>query len=344
MADADGTRPRHAVLTVSEVVQETASAISLKFDRPSCGDFRYQPGQFLTFRIPGDDRGSVARCYSLSSSPATDDHLKVTIKRIAGGYGSNWFADNAVVGSEFEVLPPAGVFTPKSYDNDLLAFAGGSGITPIMSIVKSVLTEGKAGITVVYANRDDRDVIFARELDELCRAHCGRLTVIHWLDSLQGLPTPELLTRLVSPLTYTDVFVCGPAPFMAAVRNTLTGLNFDQNRLHTEVFTSLSNDPFATNLSPESAGAATAHVEIDGLTHVLDWPRNRSLVDTLVDAGIEVPYACREGECGACVCTVTDGQVTMNRVDILEADDVAGGLALGCQARPASDEVSVTFD
>ena len=349
MSDADDALASRAALTVTEVVNETDTAVSLVFARPAGKEFGYRPGQFLTFRIPSEQCGAVARCYSLSSSPSTDDYLKVTVKRTPGGYGSNWICDNVTAGSALEVLPPAGTFTPRSYDHDLLAFAGGSGITPIMSIVKSMLAEGRANVVVVYANRDDRDVIFARELDELCRGYPHRLTVIHWLDSLQGLPTPDLLGSLTSWFTYSDVFLCGPAPFMSAVRDALTALDFDRRHLHAEVFTSLSSDPFAATDSlpgeqTGAEGAATAHVEIDGQTHSVSWPRKRTLVETLLDAGIDVPYACREGECGACACTVTDGQVTMERSDILDAADIARGLALGCQARPVTDEVTVTFE
>ncbi|MGY2063304.1 FAD-binding oxidoreductase, partial [Nocardia gipuzkoensis] len=160
---------RSAVLRVAAVIAETADACSLVFDVPEelRERFTYQPGQFLTLRIPSDRTGSVARCYSLASSPHTDDQPKVTVKRTAEGYASNWVCDNVKAGDELEVLPPSGVFTPKDLDEDLLLFAAGSGITPVMSILKSALARGGGRVVLVYANRDHDSVIFAAELREL---------------------------------------------------------------------------------------------------------------------------------------------------------------------------------
>ncbi len=133
--------------------------------------FAYRPGQFLTLRIPSDRTGSVARCYSLASSPFTDDAPKVTVKRTSDGYGSNWLCDNIAAGQTLEVLPPAGVFTPKSLDHDFLLFGAGSGITPVISILKSALTQGGGTVVLVYANRDEKSVIFAEELRALAEKY-----------------------------------------------------------------------------------------------------------------------------------------------------------------------------
>ncbi len=341
--------PGYAVLTVTDVVRETPTSLSLVFDGPPADHVRYRPGQFLTFRVPSEESRAVARCYSLSSSPATDDHLKVTIKRVPGGFASNWLCDHAAIGMPIEVLSPAGTFTPRDYDTDALMLAGGSGITPIMSIVKTMLAEGRAAITLVYANHDDSNVIFAEELDRLCRRHPDRLRVIHWLDTLQGLPSPELLAGLVSTSMAPEAFLCGPAPFMAAARAGLELTGTKGQRIHTEVFTSLASDPFtpvagASEGEPEPASTSTGHVQLDGQTYTFDWPQNRTLVEVLLSMGVEVPYACREGECGACACTVTNGRVEMAHSDILDPEDVLGGVILGCQAQPVTTEVSITFE
>src|SRR5690606_3982624 len=154
---------RSVVLTVGAVVQETADAVSLVFDVPEDrrADFTYKPGQFLTLRIPSDRTGSVARCYSLASSPHTGEPLKVTVKRTADGYGSNWLCDNITAGQTLEVLPPAGVFTPVDLTEKLILFAGGSGITPVLSILESALHSGNRNVVLVYGNRDEKSVIFA---------------------------------------------------------------------------------------------------------------------------------------------------------------------------------------
>ncbi|MFF2555608.1 2Fe-2S iron-sulfur cluster-binding protein [Nocardia sp. NPDC058058] len=341
---------RSVVLRVSAVINETADAVSLVFDVPEDmrERFAYQPGQFLTLRIPSDLTGSVARCYSLASSPHTDDKPKVTVKRTVDGYASNWVCDNLVAGSEIEVLPPSGVFTPKNLDEDLLLFAAGSGITPVMSILKSGLSRGNGRIVVVYANRDHESVIFAAELRELADKHPQRLVVIHWLEHLQGLPTADALATLVAPYSGYEAFMCGPKPFMDRVHDALAQNEMPRNRTHAEVFNSLSGDPFAdvapTEISDEEAAdAATVEVELDGQTHELTWPRSQTLVDIMLSKGLDVPYSCLEGECGSCACTVVEGSVEMENAEILDPEDIANGYILGCQARPTTDRLKIQF-
>ncbi|WP_330184780.1 ferredoxin--NADP reductase [Nocardia sp. NBC_01503] len=341
---------RSVVLRVSAVINETADSVSVVFDVPEDmrDRFSYQPGQFLTLRIPSDLTGSVARCYSLASSPHTDDKPKVTVKRTVNGYGSNWVCDNLTAGSEIEVLPPSGVFTPKNLDADLLLFAAGSGITPVMSILKSALARGNGRIVVVYANRDAESVIFAAELRELADKNPQRLTVIHWLEPLQGLPTADALATLTAPYAGYEAFMCGPKPFMDRVHDALAQNAVPRNRTHAEVFNSLSGDPFAdvapTEISDEEAAdAATVEVELDGETHELTWPRSQTLVDIMLSKGLDVPYSCLEGECGSCACTVVEGSVEMENAEILDPEDIANGYILGCQARPTTDRLKIQF-
>ncbi|MFD6350769.1 ferredoxin--NADP reductase [Nocardia tengchongensis] len=341
---------RSAVLRVSAVINETTDACSLVFDVPEDlrERFSYQPGQFLTLRIPSDLTGSVARCYSLASSPHTDDQPKVTIKRTVDGYASNWVCDNLKAGDTIEVLPPSGVFTPKDLDEDLLLFAAGSGITPVMSILKSALARGNGRIVVVYANRDHESVIFARELRELADKNPQRVVVIHWLETLQGLPTADAFAALVAPYTAYEAFMCGPKPFMDRVHDALGQLGMPRNRTHAEVFNSLSGDPFAdvapTEISAEEAAdAASVEVELDGETHEMTWPRSQTLVDIMLSKGLDVPYSCLEGECGSCACTVLEGEVEMENAEILDPEDIANGYILGCQARPVTDHLKIQF-
>ncbi|UGT39131.1 ferredoxin--NADP reductase [Nocardia yamanashiensis] len=341
---------RSAVLRVSAVINETADACSLVFDVPEelRERFSYTPGQFLTLRIPSDLTGSVARCYSLASSPHTDDKPKVTVKRTADGYASNWVCDNVKAGDELEVLPPSGVFTPKNLDENLLLFAAGSGVTPVMSILKSALSRGNGRIVVVYANRDHDNVIFAAELRELADKHPQRLAIIHWLEHLQGLPTADALATLTAPYREYEAFMCGPKPFMDRVHDALAQNGVPRNRTHAEVFNSLSGDPFA-EVAPaeisaeEQADAATVEVELDGETHEMSWPRSQTLVDIMLSKGLDVPYSCLEGECGSCACTVLEGTVEMENAEILDPEDIANGYILGCQARPVTDHLKIQF-
>ncbi|RMI30973.1 ferredoxin--NADP reductase [Nocardia stercoris] len=342
---------RSAVLRVQQVIAETADACSLVFDVPEelAERFSYLPGQFLTLRIPSDRTGSVARCYSLASSPHTGEAPKVTVKRTVDGYASNWVCDNVHAGDRIEVLPPSGLFTPKDLNADLLLFAAGSGVTPIMSILKSALIRGTGQVVVIYANRDPESVIFATELAELTAAHPDRLTILPWLESERGgFPDAAALAELAGPYTEYQSFMCGPGPFMDVVHAALAQLSVPRERIHAEVFNSLSGDPFAEHeivevTAEEAADAATVEVELDGEVHTMSWPRSRTLVDIMLDKGLDVPYSCQEGECGSCACTVLSGKVEMDHCEILDEQDIANGYILGCQAHPVTDEVKIQF-
>jgi 3-ketosteroid 9alpha-monooxygenase subunit B len=340
-------------LQIAEVVAETDDARSLVFVVPDDASIpperlRYAPGQFLTLRVPSDRTGSVARCYSLCSSPFTDDALTVTVKRTADGYASNWLCDNAQAGMRIHLLAPSGNFVPKTLDDDFLLLAAGSGITPIMSICKSALAEGTGQVTLVYANRDEGSVIFGAALQELATKYPDRLTVMHWLESLQGLPSAAALAKLATPFIDRPAFICGPGPFMEAARLALDALKVPAQQVHIEVFKSLESDPFAAVTIDESGdgdlGPATAVVELDGETHTVSWPRSAKLLDVLLAKGLDAPFSCREGHCGACACTLRSGKVTMEVNDVLEQQDLDEGLILACQSHPESDSVEVTYD
>ncbi len=240
-------------LQIAEVIAETDDARSLVFAVPDDeGDpgipperLRYSPGQFLTLRVPSERTGSVARCYSLCSSPFTDDALAVTVKRTADGYASNWLCDNARAGMRIHALAPSGNFVPKTLGDDFLLMAAGSGITPIMSICKSALADGGGQVTLVYANRDEDSVIFAEALRELSAKYPDRLTVVHWLESLQGLPSVAALAKLAAPYTDRPVYICGPGAFMESAKEALETLKVPAPQIHIEVFKSLESDPFA---------------------------------------------------------------------------------------------------
>ncbi|HYO00724.1 MAG TPA: ferredoxin--NADP reductase [Mycobacterium sp.] len=339
-------------LQLADVIDETADARSLVFKVPDGAQIpadrlRHAPGQFLTLRVPSDRTGSVARCYSLSSSPFTDDALAVTVKRTAGGYASNWLCDNAHPGMHLHVLAPSGTFVPRTLDTDFLLLAAGSGITPMMAILKSALSEGSGRVTLVYANRDEKSVIFAATLRELAAEYPDRFTVVHWIETVQGLPSSAALGNLVGPYVEREAFICGPGPFMTAAEEALMAEGAAPARIHIEVFKSLESDPFAAIVVEEDdgeEGPATAVVTLDGETQEIRWPRHAKLLDVLLDKGLDAPFSCREGHCGACAVLVKSGKVDMDVNDVLEASDLDEGLILACQAKPASDSVEVTYD
>ncbi|MYY02892.1 MULTISPECIES: ferredoxin--NADP reductase [unclassified Streptomyces] len=340
--------PAPLTVRVVEVIRETADAHSLVLE-PADGHrdaFGYAPGQFLTVRVPSERPGGAARCYSLCSSPVRDRHLKVTVKRTAGGYASHWICDHVTAGDTLEVLPPAGTFTPDSLDADFLLLAAGSGITPVMSILTSALHAGTGHVTLIYANRDERSVIFHDELARLAAESGDRLTVLHWLESARGRPTASGLRALAGPYAGRPAFVCGPGPFMDLATGALTGLGVPARLITVERFTSLAGDPFAERAPmPRSATpVSTAEVELDGERRTVEWPRDTPLLDVLLAAGLDAPYSCREGSCSACACVLVEGEAAMERNDVLDAQDVADGLILACQARPVSDRLHITYD
>jgi len=343
-------------LQIADVIDETDDARSLVFTAPDGPDdppipaerLRYAPGQFLTLRVPSEQTGSVARCYSLCSSPFTEERLTVTVKRDGQGYASNWLCDHAHPGMRVHVLAPSGTFVPKTLDDDFLLIAAGSGITPMMAIAKSALSQGAGQVTLLYANRNENSVIFAEALRELGAAHPDRFTVVHWLESVQGRPTAPALAALAAAYTDRQVFICGPGPFMQAASDALASLAVPQNRIHIEVFKSLESDPFAAvtiEEAPEDAAPpASVTVELDGETTTLPWPRHVKLLDLLLDAGLDAPFSCREGHCAACACTKRSGEVSMEVNDVLDEQDLAEGLILACQSHPETDSVEVTYD
>lgn len=386
-------------LTVARVIAETADATSVEFDIPPAlaQAFEYRPGQFLTLRVAHPD-GVLARCYSLSSSPGIDARPRVTIKRVAGGRASNWLCDSLREGAQVEVLAPAGVFTPSRLDGDFGLLAGGSGITPMLSIIKAVLARGDGRIWLLYANRDAASVIFRAELQALAAEHPQRLMVQHWLDDVQGVPATAQLQALLARQPAGQYFICGPKPFMDGAQAALKGLGVARERVRVERFVSLDAAPAAAanpatcgaadaaqgapagtpagspadavmqanvaagspagtraeaiadgaagaagNHAGQGAETATVSVTLDGAGHVLEAAMGASLLDSLLAAGVKAPHSCRLGSCGACMCKVEQGSVTLRANAVLDEDDLAEGWTLACQGVPASAEVRLRF-
>jgi 3-ketosteroid 9alpha-monooxygenase subunit B len=335
-------------VTVSEVIRETgdASSFVLEVPPPLAAAFAYRPGQFVTVRVPSDRTGSVARCYSLCSSPHAEETPAITVKRTAGGYASNWFLDTVTAGTVLDLLPPAGTFCPGSLDGDFLLFAAGSGITPVISILKSVLAGGRGRVALVYANRDERSVIFSASLRRLADSAAGRLTVLHRLDSVQGIPAAAGIAALARPYAGWEPYICGPDPYLTVVRAALGQLGVPAKRVLTERFLSLAENPFDETPAgsvANSGQAATLSVELDGTATTLPWPPGTRMLDVLIAAGLNAPYSCRQGICGACACQLVAGEVEMAHNEVLEAADLADGYVLACQAVPLTPEVRVTY-
>jgi 3-ketosteroid 9alpha-monooxygenase subunit B len=360
------------VLDVAEVIEETADARSVVLAVPAelQETFAYTPGQFLTVAVPSEQTGLAARCYSLSSSPHSGRH-QITVKRTVDGYASNWICDNLKAGDTLRVLPPSGIFTPKDLDADLLLFGGGSGITPVISIARTALEKGSGRVVLFYANRDQESVIFARELAELAAVHADRFTVVHWLESVQGLPSEEGLKRFASYFDGFTSFCCGPAPFMKAVATALKELEVPRERRHQEKFVSLGGNPFgdveevlaaqqqladaddgddadetsAAEDAPAFAGPVALEVELDGQQYAFDdWDGRQVLLEYLEGKGVDAPFSCREGNCSSCACIVLEGDLAMKHNDVLDTEDLADGIRLTCQALPLTERLRISYN
>lgn len=334
---------KHSFVSVRivDVIDETPEAKSFVLEFPHFADIDpgYKPGQFMTFRIPVPE-AQIMRCYSMSSSPLCDPLPKVTVKRVPGGIGSNWICDNLGTGDHIDVLPPAGVFSPSSLNDDLLLFAAGSGITPVISILKSSLIGGAGRVLLIYANRDRPSVIFDTELELLEKQFPNRLIVRHWLDSLLGFPSTSGLVRLAEGWSQADCFICGPEAFMDVAEAAVKELGVNGTRVHSERFTFEENES-ARNVS--GGESVQLDVSIDGEIRTLSWPPNQRLLDVLLNAGIHAPYSCRMAACGACACQLLEGEVKLLNNDVLENSDMSEGWILACQAVPVSRRVVISF-
>ena len=352
---------RYHPLRVIAVTAETHDAKSVVFEVPSslADEFRYQPGQFLTLRLNIDGR-HVPRCYSMSSTPGLDASPRVTIKRVRDGRGSNWVCDHVKVGDVIEVMAPSGLFVPRSLDGDFLLLAGGSGITPVFSILRTVLAKATGRVTLLYANRDEKSVIFSAELQALAAAHPARLQVIHWLDSVQGVPSVAQLTELARSRTESaaqsaasvQAFICGPGLFMDAAVAALQALNLAAEHIHVERFVSLPDEEALAAATaaakeapplPDAVDQAEVEVLLDGQVHTLHCGGTETLLEAALRAGLNAPYSCQAGMCASCMCQVVEGSVHLRHNDVLDDKDLAKAWTLACQAVPTSARVRIKF-
>ncbi len=336
-------------LRVSGIVQETADSRSFLFEVPASlrREFAYRAGQFLTFELPFDGM-RIRRCYSLASAPETDAWHKVTVKRVPRGRASNWMHDRLSVGSTLAVQAPEGRFVLRDGDDrPLTLFAGGSGITPVIALLKTALVTTGRSVRLIYANRDAASIIFRDELALLCRAFGERLSVHHHLDDARGFLTRETLRPLLAGSEESTFYTCGPTPFMDAVEATLEALHVEHERRHFERFVSPLDPDRRPEATPVLAGEAPESftVVLDGKTHLVPYTPGETLLAAAKRAGIEPPSSCEEGYCGCCLAKMMTGKVHMTTHEAITDDDLKKGWVLACQACAASAEpIAIDFD
>jgi len=350
-------------LEVAEMIPETPEAKSIRFEVPPelAETFRFRPGQHLTLKaeIGGEE---VRRNYSLCVAPR-DGALKVTVKRIAGGLFSNWANDTLKPGDALDVMPPHGSFTwdfAAGARNQYVGFAGGSGITPVMSLLRTALAEEpESRFTLFYGNRDSQSVIFLDELARLKNRFMDRLEIHHFLaeeaediDLFNGMldraKCDEVLEHLLDPAEIAAFFICGPGPMMDAAEAALLERGVPSGKIHLERFTA-DRPPEALQaqldaLSKEAQGL-TMLVTLDGRKRRVPFSAEAgNILDSARLAGLPAPFACKAGVCATCRARVVSGEVEMAARYGLTDEEVAAGYVLTCQSVPKGEGLEVDYD
>lgn len=350
-------------LKVAEVRRETAEAVSIRFEVPEQlrKDFVFKAGQHLTLKadIDGED---VRRTYSVCVAP-NDRELRVAIKQMPGGRFSTWANTNIVAGQLLDVLPPMGRFVvPENSARGprYVAMAGGSGITPVISILKTVLGENpESRCTLLYGNRDSASIIFLEELAGLKNRFVDRLEVYHFLENeaeeielfngrLDRQKCDEVLGALVDVSKVDAFFICGPGPMMDAAEAALLARGVSGENIFIERFTTgtLSAEQVARNEALQQKAAGTQlWVTLDGRRSKIPFNADKgNILDSVHAAGLPAPYACKSGVCTTCRAKVVSGTVAMKKNYGLTEQEMAQGYVLTCQAVPTSDEVTLNYD
>ncbi len=357
-------------LKVLRIIPETDSASTFVFEEriDLQREFTYQPGQFITLRIR-DGNSFVKRSYSLTCSPETDRHLSITIKRL--GPVSSYLLDTTKEGGELAVLPPEGSFfrkavkTPTHY----LFFAAGSGITPFLSMTKSLLaTRPNCRITLTYANLNESSIILKHELDRIAARHSEQFSVIHVLEKPEGdwtgrkgMLVPDTLNELIDEVVKdsrnTEYYVCGPLGYINLVESVLRGRNVPSEKVHAEKYTfapgaeDLNESEKPDQLLEIGVGSASAHgapqiltIIESGITRKIEYRRNETILDAALRAGLFPPFACQEGVCASCKASLKSGRVRMLKHEALTPLEADQRNILTCTAAVISDKATVSFD
>lgn len=330
-------------LRVHRVVRETADASSFVLEIPPelRRVFSYEAGQFCTFRVWIDGQPHL-RSYSMSSAPMVDRDFQVTVKRVPGGVVSNWMNDTLAPGDIVEATRPAGLFClgPGDRDRDIVAFAAGSGITPVISLLKTALATTSRRVRLLYANRDRDAVMFAVALEGLAEWYALRFDVTHHLDTEKGFVDAEAVRDVVGTSTGADVYVCGPGAFMDIVESTLLGAGASREQIHIERFTTAAEPPRPP--ASRSPGSQVT-VELDGRRETADHHPGATILQTARQVGMAPPFSCESGNCASCMAKVVEGAAEMHTNNALTDDEVADGWVLTCQAVPTTTSVSVVY-
>lgn len=347
---------KHYLLRIREIRQETAEAIQVIFDQPQAERIYFKAGQFLTLVIRKEDQ-VFYRSYSLCSIPRLDDFLAIVIKRVEGGAVSPYLLDNLRVGQMVEVLPAAGRFFIENsvkFQRHLVMIAGGSGITPIMSMLQAALyNEPHSRVSLLYANRSKEDIIFHEKLKELQSRFTERFQILHFLSrETEAAPLPYYPFRLdtdripqafslipQTPDLSKEYYLCGPNALMEQVHQHLTNSGISTESIYQEHFTQApaqqddwANEPVRSII-----------LQMSGTSHTVEVAPGATILDAGLDAGLDMPFSCRSGNCASCMAKLHSGTISMDNPQALLPFEEEQGFVLTCQAHPKDEEVVVVY-
>ncbi len=348
---------RYFDLTVKEVIKVGMDAVNVVFENPG-SKFQYEPGQFITL-IDTINGEKIRRAYSLCTTPFIDNDPAVTVKRVPDGRMSNHVNDNFKPGDIVQVMEPMGKFTTQ-YNNDtvrkVIFFGGGSGITPLFSIIRSVLLkESFSKVALVYGNRGEDHIIFKKELDQLSEEYGGRFQLIHVLEDdpnglthHHGFVTTDMVGDILQEINFGDVaeyFICGPQQMMDVVKDGLIRVDVDTKKIKMESFKAGVTSPEDLIEVPDSPPAKGVESEVtillDGEEFVIKVPADKAILDAGLDKNIDMPYSCQSGLCTACRGKCLEGKVSLDGAEGLTADEIKNGYVLLCVGKALTDKVKL---
>ncbi|MES2515076.1 MAG: 2Fe-2S iron-sulfur cluster-binding protein [Bacteroidota bacterium] len=355
---------RFHTLKVKDVRRETADAVSIAFDIPLAVQHEYQfkQGQYITVKLTVNGE-ELRRSYSICTSPYSEKELRVAVKEVKDGRASTVMNRTWKVGDIVEVMTPMGNFSSVLSGNNkkhYVLFAGGSGITPMMSILKSVLyIEKQSTVTLVYANRDEESVIFNAEIEKIAADNGDRVKVLNvydipktQVDDLQkGLLTVDRVKDIVNTYSATNAdeyFICGPGPMMENIKQALEAINVSKDKIHIEYFSAVADAVAkAENTGAVVGGDVTSQVTVIqyGIETTMKLHTGGlSILDASIDAGVDAPFSCKGAVCCTCRAKVIEGKVKMDANFALTDAEVEDGFVLTCQAHPLTEKVVIDFD
>ncbi len=322
-------------------------AVNIVFEKPD--GFTYQPGQFITI-IKEVNGKKIRRAYSLCTTPYQDEFPAVTVKRVEGGVMSNELNENIQIGDQLEIMEPMGMFTTdygKEQKRKVAFFGGGSGITPLMSILRTVLLEEpESEVTLVYGNRNVDYIIFKDLLKSLAEQYNGRFNVIHILEEgdadYVGRPTEEMMLEIGKSIgldAATECFICGPQPMMDIVSEALPKAGASNDNIRMESFEAGKTSP--TEIIDITNAESEITIILDGEEYEITVSRNASILDTALENDLDMPYSCQSGLCTACRGKCLEGKVSIDEAEGLSQDELDEGFVLTCVGRPLSDRLRI---